>query len=278
MKFLDKETLRQCIAEMIGLAFVLFLGAGCVSVATLTGATMGIWEICIIWGVTFALAIYLCAGVSGAHLNPAVTIALWACAGFDRKKVLPYIIAQVLGAFIGAELAYLCYSSLFEAYEVANNITRGSEESLALASIFTTYANPNLTVAHAALIETVITAVLMMLIMALLDDNNGLPRGPLAPMLIGLLVAVIGGATAPLTGFAMNPARDFGPKIFAYLAGWGDIAFTGGREVPYFIVPIVAPIVGALIGIKLYLLAFSKPKANDIDDLEQPKIVTEEFV
>lgn len=258
MKLMNNETIKQCIAEMIGLAFVLFLGAGCVSVAVLTNSVIGIWEICIIWGVAFGLAIYLCAGVSGAHLNPAVTIALWACAGFERNKVLPYIVAQTLGALIGAEMAYLCYSSLFEAYEAAHQIVRGSSESLALAGIFSTYANPNLSIPHAALIEVMITAVLMMLIMALLDDNNGIPRGPLAPMLIGLLVAVIGGATAPLTGFAMNPARDLGPKIFAYFAGWGDIAFTGGRTIPYFLVPLIAPVIGALIGIKLYQLAFSQ--------------------
>ncbi|MEC4725579.1 aquaporin [Shewanella sp. D64] len=252
------KLISQCLAEMIGLALILFMGAGCVSVAVVSGATMGIWEICIIWGITFALAIYLTAGVSGAHLNPAVTIALWLCAGFDKRKVLPYIFAQMAGGFIGAALAYLCYFSLFEAYEVTHSIVRGSEESLVLASIFSTYANPNITVAHAAVIEVLITAILMMLIMALLDDKNGLPKGPLAPLLIGLLVAVIGGATAPLTGFAMNPARDFGPKLFTFFAGWGEMSFTGGRDIPYFLVPLIAPVLGAFLGAKLYLAAFDK--------------------
>ncbi|MFN2867677.1 glycerol uptake facilitator protein GlpF, partial [Escherichia coli] len=80
---------------------------------------------------------------------------------------------------------------------------------------------------QAFLVEVVITAILMAVIMALTDDGNGLPRGPLAPLLIGLLIAVIGSAMGPLTGFAMNPARDFGPKLMTYLAGWGPIAFTG---------------------------------------------------
>lgn len=74
----------------------------------------------------------------------------------------------------------------------------------------------------------------MGLILALTDDGNGVPRGPLAPLLIGLLIAVIGASMGPLTGFAMNPARDFGPKLFAWMAGWGEIAFTGGRDIPYF--------------------------------------------
>lgn len=76
----------------------------------------------------------------------------------------------------------------------------------------------------------VITAILMGLILALTDDGNGVPRGPLAPLLIGLLIAVIGASMGPLTGFAMNPARDFGPKVFAWLAGWGNVAFNAWAE------------------------------------------------
>ncbi|HBV1945683.1 TPA: propanediol diffusion facilitator PduF, partial [Klebsiella quasipneumoniae] len=93
---------------------------------------------------------------------------------------------------------------------------------------------------------------LMGMIMALTDDGNGVPKGPLAPLLIGLLVAVIGASTGPLTGFAMNPARDFGPKLFTWMAGWGDIAMTGGRDIPYFIVPIIAPLIGACLGAAIY--------------------------
>lgn len=108
------------------------------------------------------------------------------------------------------------------------------------------------------MVEVVITAVLMALILALTDDGNGVPRGAMAPLLIGLLVAVIGGATGPLTGFAMNPARDFGPKVFAFLAGWGEIAFTGGRDIPYFLVPIFGSVVGALVGGFIYIRLIGK--------------------
>lgn len=101
---------------------------------------------------------------------------------------------------------------------------------------------------HAFFIEVVIAAILVCLILGLTDDGNGVPKGPLAPLLIGILIAVIGGSFGPLTGFALNPARDFGPKVVAYLAGWGDIALTGGRDIPYFLVPLTAPIVGGLLG------------------------------
>ncbi len=147
----------------------------------------------------------------------------------SRAESGAYILAQVAGAFGGAVLAWILYSTLFTQFETVHHMVRGSLESLQLASIFSTYPAPELSIWHAALVEVVITSMLMGMIMALTDDGNGVPKGPLAPLLIGILVAVIGASTGPLTGFAMNPARDFGPKLFTWFAGWGDIAMTGKR-------------------------------------------------
>ncbi|MFZ8031599.1 propanediol diffusion facilitator PduF [Escherichia coli] len=248
----------RCIAEFLGTGLFLFFGIGCLCALKVAGASLGLWEICIIWGLGISLAVYLTAGISGGHLNPAVTIALWLFAAFPKNKVLPYIVAQFLGAFGGALLACVLYSNLFIEFETAHNMVRGSVESLQLASIFSTYPAAAISVWQATLVEIVITSMLMGLIMALTDDGNGVPKGPLAPLLIGILVAVIGASTGPLTGFAMNPARDFGPKFFAWLAGWGDVAFTGGRDIPYFIVPLIAPIIGACIGAAIYRYLIGK--------------------
>ena len=147
----------------------------------------------------------------------------------------------------------MLYHNLFTDFEAAHQMVRGSMESLQLASIFSTFPSPAISVWQAAFVEIIITSILMGLIMALTDDGNGVPRGALGPLLIGILVAVIGASTAPLTGFAMNPARDFGPKLFAFVAGWGDVALTGGRDNPYFWVPILGPIVGAQLGTALYV-------------------------
>lgn len=242
----------QCISEFLGTALIVFFGLGCVAAVRIAGAQLGLWEISIIWGFGVALAVYLTAGISGAHLNPAVTIALWLFASFPRHKVAPYIIAQMLGGFFAAALVYAMYSPVFLDYDQVHHIVRGTQESLFTAGVFSTYPAPQLTEFHAFFIEVVIAAILLCLILALTDDGNGVPRGPLAPLLIGILIAVIGGSFGPLTGFALNPARDFGPKVVAYLAGWGDIALTGGREIPYFLVPLTAPIVGALIGAFAY--------------------------
>ncbi|BCQ42130.1 MIP/aquaporin family protein [Erwinia sp. MYb375] len=238
----------QCIAEFLGTATIIFFGAGCVAAMKVAGASFGLWEISIVWGLAVAMAVYLTAGISGAHLNPAVSVALWLFANFEGRKVLPYTIAQVAGAFCSAALVYGLYHNLFLDYEQTHHMVRGSVESLDLAGIFSTYPNPHISVGQAFLVEMVITAIMMALIMALTDDGNGLPRGPMAPLLIGFLIAIIGAAMGPLTGFALNPARDFGPKLFAWVAGWGNVAFTGARDIPYFLVPIFGPLIGASLG------------------------------
>ncbi|MEC6797676.1 MIP/aquaporin family protein [Photobacterium sp. S4TG1] len=238
----------ECFAEFIGTGLLIFFGVGCVAALKLTGADFGQWEVSIMWGLGVAIAIYVTAGVSGAHLNPAVTIALASFHGFNKRKVLPYIMSQVLGAFAAAALIYGLYSNLFTDYEASHNIVRGTVASLDTASIFSTFPHPSLSFGGAFAVEFTITAVLMFAILAIGDDKNGAPRGAMGPLLIGLLIAVIGGSLGPLTGFAMNPARDFGPKLLTFFAGWDTVALTGAKDIPYFIVPILAPICGALFG------------------------------
>ncbi|MCG3723161.1 MIP/aquaporin family protein [Vibrio cincinnatiensis] len=273
----QQTLLGECIAEFIGTGLLIFFGVGCVAALVLTNAQFGQWEISIIWGLGVAIAIYCTAGVSGAHINPAVTIALAAFHGFNKAKVIPYIVAQLFGAFCAAALVYSLYSNLFVDYEIAHSFTRNSQEALATAGIFSTYSHASISFSGAMAVEFVITAVLMFGILALGDENNGAHRNALNPLLIGVLIAIIGGSLGPLTGFAMNPARDFGPKLFAYLAGW-DYALSGAKEIPYFIVPIVAPIAGACFGAWAYpkFIAVYLPKVgtgctipNQCDNVEE---------
>ncbi|WP_375058337.1 MIP/aquaporin family protein [Zobellella sp. DQSA1] len=264
--------LGECLAEFIGTGLLIFFGAGCVAALVVADASFGLWEISISWGVGVAIAIYVAGGVSGAHINPAVTLALTLFRGFDKRKVIPYILAQLAGAFTAAALIYGLYQPLFIEWELAAGVARGSEQSLALAGIFSTYPHGLLSNSHAFMVELTITAVLMMAILALTDDRNGGPKGMAAALLIGLLIAVIGAATGPLTGFAMNPARDFGPKLFTWLAGWGELAFTGGRDNPYFWVPIFGPIAGACLGAWLYDNAIARflPAATAAEQAPSP--------
>lgn len=265
-----ENLLGECIAEFMGTGLLIFFGVGCVSGLVLAGVQMGLWEISIVWGFGVAMAIYITGGVSGAHINPAVTIALATFKGFDKKKVIPYIISQILGAFSASALVYFLYRNLFIAFENSKGIVRGSVESLATAGIFSTYPNPAINNMQAFLVETIITAVLMITILAVTDDKNGAPKGHMSALLIGLVIAVIGGSFGPLTGFAMNPARDFGPKLFAFVAGWGNVAFTGGLSNPYFWVPILGPICGTLSGTVIYdkMILANIPSANEEESNE----------
>jgi MIP family channel proteins len=204
--------------RVFGTGLFLFFGIGCLSALKVAGASLGLWEICIIWGLGISLAVYLTSGISGGHLNPAVTVALWLFACFPGRKVLPYIVSQVAGAFGGAVLAYVLYSTMFTEFESAHHIGAAAWKACSwrvfsaptrrLAEHLACGAGGSGDHLHAD------------------GDDYGADRrrqrrteGPLAPLLIGLLVAVIGASTGPLTGFAMNPARDFGPKLFTWMAG-----------------------------------------------------------
>lgn len=260
---IKNRVVKESIAEFIGTALLVFFGVGSVAALKLAGATFSQWEISIMWGLGVAIAIYCTAGISGAHLNPAVTIALATFNNFDKKKILPYISAQLGGAFFAAAIIYGIYSSLLNNYEITHHVIRGDLSGLDTASIFSTYAQPLLSTQWAFIIEFIITAILMFSILAITDDNNGVANGSMSPLLIGLVVAIIGGSVGPLTGFAMNPARDFGPKLFTFFAGWDWVTFTGGRDIPYFLVPLIAPIIGALCGAWLYS-RFAVPYLTEI--------------
>jgi len=222
----------ECIAEFFGTFLLLIFGLGCVAALKVGGISYGLWEICMIWGSGVALGVYFSAGVSGGHINPAVTVALAVFGKFPARKVIPYIAAQMLGAFVAAAVIYALYSSLFES------------KTLDTLGVFATAPHPDIALWQAFMAEFVGTAILLALILALVDDRNGAPRGALAPLLIGLAVAAIGAVVGPLSS---------GPRLFAFIAGWGNEAMTGGQEIPYVLIPLTAPILGGLLGAWIYI-------------------------
>lgn len=272
-----KELRNEIVAEFTGTFILVFLGAGSVAALVLNDANYTMWDIAMIWGVAVSLAIYFTAAISGAHLNPAVTLALAVYKGFVWKKVMPYMAAQIAGAFTAAAAVYGLYYSGFLQFEAANNMVRGSAESQSVASIFSTYPAPYLSFLQAAFVEVAITALLVAAIFALIDENNGFaPSKQLFPLLVGLVIAVIGGAFGSLTGFAMNPARDFGPKLLTALVGWGPVAFAGIKG--YFWVPLIAPLVGGVLGGGLYTFLIGKSFAAQKAAEEEQVPTVEETV
>jgi glycerol uptake facilitator protein len=255
---------REAVAEFAGTFILVFFGTGVVHTAVLTGAQVGLWQVAVVWGAGIALAIYATGAISGAHMNPAVTVAFAAFRRFPLRKIGPYVLSQLAGAFAAAALLYALYGGSIARFETSNNLVRGDAGSELSAMMYGEYfPNPataravpgmadDVTPAAAMLAEGVGTALLAFFVMAVTDARNpGRPGGTSAALLIGLAVAVIVSIIAPLTQAGLNPARDFGPRLFAYLAGWGSVAIPGPRG-GFFTVYILSPILGAFGGAGVY--------------------------
>jgi glycerol uptake facilitator protein len=254
----------EVIAEFLGTAVLIVFGVGVVAMTRLFGTGTpgeivngGFTNITLAWGIAVVMGIYVAGAVSGAHLNPAVTAALAAFRGFPVRKVLPYIAAQTAGAFFAAALVYWNYRPAF----------RQADPSLtSTAGVFTTFpAFPDLW--YAGFLDQVIgTALLLFLIFAITDARNQ-PVGNLGPILIGLVVVVIGMSFGGLHGYAINPARDFGPRLFTVVAGFRNNGLTDGGYVWW--VPVLAPMLGGLIGAAVYDVGVGrflhKPAATTVD-------------
>jgi glycerol uptake facilitator protein len=261
----------ELLGEFMGTLILILFGDGVVGAVLLflgfnasgpSGSTSGTASWLLInfgWGFAVMLGVYVAGTLTGAHLNPAVTLGLALRRGFPWAKVIPYWIAQTAGAFVAAVLLYVEYSTGFYSVEQANHITRGSVASAGQASVF--FTSPHTALGgvvvpiQTALFDQILgTALLLFLILAVVDSLNAPPQSNLAPFIIGLIVVAIGMSFGVDAGYAINPARDFGPRLFAALAGWGSVALpgTGAGYSNYFWVPIIGPLVGATIGVFVY--------------------------
>ena len=261
---------RAMMAEFLGTFLLIFFGCGAVHAAVLTGAQSGLWQVAIVWGVAIMLAIYAVGSVSGAHINPAMTIAIAVFRGFPAARVVPYIGAQLSGAFLAAAALFILFEPHIAAKEASKGIVRGQPGSEMTAMCYGEYypapgslgdgPGPYSPEAHATLrsrmsqgraflAEVLGTMILAFIVFAVTDEcNSGSPASGTAPVFIGLTVSALISVLAPLTQACFNPARDFGPRLFASLAGWGSIALPGFSDLGWLTVYIIAPIVGAVMG------------------------------
>jgi len=259
-------TLGELAAEALGTAIIILFGCGSVAmtVAALNQsdrgkeafAASGDWLLLTTgWGIGVALAIWVAGGVSGAHLNPAVTLAHALRRGFPWSKVPAYWGAQVLGAFVGAALIYLNYHDAISSLDHADKVTRGTPDSVATFSIFATFPAPYFSSPVGPLIDQIIgTGLLVLVIFAVIDAFNAPVKANLAPLAVGLIVVGIGVSFGANAGYAINPARDLGPRLLAWIAGWKSVAIPGdyGNVDFYMWVPIVGPMIGGVLGAYLY--------------------------
>ena len=239
---------REMLAEFLGTFVLLMFGLGVVAQTVLSKQTAGsMLSINICWGIGVMMGCYVAAGVTGAHLNPAVSIALAVHRRFPWAKVGPYIVAQMAGAFAASAVVFLSYHDSLAAFDGGVRHVTGE---LGTAGIFATYPQAFISTAIGFLNEAVGTALLMGVILAVTDTRNSPAPAGLTPVIVGLLVVAIGAAFGWNTGYAINPARDFGPRLFTAMAGWGGEVFSAANA--WWWVPIVAPCVGAVGGGWMY--------------------------
>lgn len=277
-KAVKRGALPWIFGELFGTFLLVFFGCGSVCAAVLHNAQVGIFQVAIVWGIGIALAIYLTASLSGAHLNPAVTFAAVLFTDFERKRLLPYIGAQMAGAFLAAAVLYVIFGGSLTEFETKRGIIRGQPGSEASAMVFGEfYPNPGgeaipadkreiLPMWKAFTIEAIGTAVLVIVILGITDHRNTERPRELAPVLIGLTVTILISLLGPLTMASFNPARDLAPRIFSSLAGWKDIPFTANSW-GWLIVYICAPFVGAILGgtfWKLLLTSFYRSTRDEL--------------
>ena len=239
---------RELLAEFLGTFVLILFGAGVVAQYVLSEARHGSYlAVNIGWGLGVAMGIYVAAGVSGAHLNPAVSFAFAVRGGLPWRKVIPYSIAQTVGAFAAAAVVFVTYREAFAAFDGGTRMVTGAR---ATAGIFATYPQPFLTIPGGLVDQIVGTALLVLAVCAISDTRNCAPGANLAPLMIGLLVVGIGTCLGFNSGYAINPARDLGPRLFTCMAGWGSEVFRAGNY--WFWVPIIGPLAGGCLGALVY--------------------------
>jgi glycerol uptake facilitator protein len=213
------------------------------------------------WMLAVTFAIYTVGGVTGAHINPAITLGVALRRQMPWKNVVPYWVVQVLGAFVGAALVFAVYNNAINHYNEVNHIVKGTPASLGTYSTFSTFPAPYFhSVAGPVLDEVVGTFFLALFVFAVTDELALAPGSNLGPLIVGFIVLAVGISFGANSGYAINPARDFGPRLFAWAAGWGKLAMPGdyGWVNTYFWVPIVAPLIGAALAVPVYDIGVRK--------------------
>ncbi len=259
---------RWFTGEFLGTFLLVFFGCGSVCAAVTTGAQVGVFQVAIVWGLGIATAIYLTGSLSGAHLNPAVTVGLAAIGRFAPGRIAGYVAAQMLGAFVAAAVLYIVFGGAISAFEQTHRIERGLPGSEASAMVFGEFfpnpkgdalGEPDARVMpewRAFVAEFVGTAILLLVICGVTDERNGSRPQGLAALTIGLTVTLLISLLGPLTMAAFNPARDLAPRIFSTLAGWGNIPFSKNGW-GWLTVYILAPLLGGVAGAGIYRIGLA---------------------
>lgn len=244
---MNKQFLGELISEAVAVFIIISFGDSVAAMLLLYDPSPYVnsyWGVAMCWGLGVTMAIYATGAVTGTHANPAVTLALAMFRRFSWGKVLPYWIAQVVGGIIGAALVYALYFTVIDHFNEVHQMTRSDGGA---SGVFFTAPGETITTMHGFFNEILLTGFLVCGIFAITERFNEMaPSANMGALVIGLLVALIGASMGYLEGWAINPARDLGPRIFAWLAGWGPSAFPAAGN--YWWAPIAGPLIGGALG------------------------------
>lgn len=242
-------SLGELVAEALGSLLIAIFGFGVVVQVAIGAGELGDHDsIAWAWGLGVAFGIFAAGSISGAHLNPAVTLAVAAYKGFPWAKVGPYILAQLVGWFAGALLIYLNYVNSIDAIDPGRTV--------ATQGLFSTMPGNGdsalgVHLPQALMDQVLGTAVLVFLIFAITDALGAAPSPALSAIAVGLVIVGIGFALGANAGYAINPARDLAPRLMLSLVGY-EGAWRDQEGTVYFWVPLVGPLIGALVGGGVY--------------------------
>jgi MIP family channel proteins len=264
---LEPSTVATIVGEIVGSFLLAVFGIGAGVAAFVYGGQKGvswfadIWPTSFVWAMSIALAIYCTASLSGAHFNPAVTLALAATGRHPWKQVPRYIVCQLIGWFLGAAVVVALFGHNLKAVANSLHITYGGPGSQLIGSVLTTYVpNPGVFGTGARglhlvpiwtgfLAEGLGTALLIVVIFSLLETRNAnAPSAWFFPLIVGATVGLLIMMLAGLTQASFNPARDLGPRLMLLVMGFGGHAFPGPRDGLALAVTVVGPLIGGVVG------------------------------
>lgn len=274
-RFRLSPLMREAIAEFCSTFILLIFGVGSVAQMVLSGWKFGnFFSVNFGWGMGVTMGCYWAGGISGAHMNPAVTVASAVVKRLPYRKVPVYIAAQMLGAFVASACVYGVYYDALNAFDGGVRQVLGPKGT---AGIWATYPQSFLSIGNGFADQLLGTALLVGCVFAITDQKNNSPNKGATPILIGLVVFVIGATFGFNCGYAINPARDLGPRIFTAMAGWGGEVFTAGNNWSW--VPVIACLLGGVLGALIYIGLIEMhhgPDEPDKDEKELERIIISE--
>ncbi|XP_029300397.1 aquaporin-3-like [Cottoperca gobio] len=264
--------LCQALAECLGTLILVMFGCGAVAQMVLSGGSHGTFlTVNFAFGFAATLGILVSGQISGGHLNPAVTFSLCLLGREPWRKFPLFFFYQTVGAFLGAAVVFGMYFDALWDFSQGELIVVGKN---ATAGIFATYPSKHLTLVNGFFDQIIGTAALIVCILAIVDPHNRPVARGLEPFTVGCVVLVIGLSMGFNSGYAVNPARDLGPRVFTALAGWGREVFTANTY--WFVVPICAPFLGAVVGVLIYQLMIGYHLEGEVQEKQREEEEDEE--